>query len=371
MRVDVLGLEFSPEFADEWQKLLYASSADPLFNSPEWLETWWRQYGAVIGSSPEIIAVRLGAATVGLGFFHRRRAVHKLGLAGNRMELLGTAWRVRGVGFSERTSVLVCQEREAAVAAALIGQLVTDERWDDLVVSNTPSAGITERVFRGIHAQTGGYLRTTDRMEAWVLPLSGDFAELTARLGAGTRARMVGSRKRLAAAGTLVERILGPNELADGWRIFAQLYDERWGGTWSDHLRSFYDSLSRPQIARGVPAVSVLEFNDEPISILINLRAGGREYQLASAFKTVEVKRVSPGWLHLGLAIERACNDGMSHFDMLGGTGKQEQYKAALHGQRTTLVTLQLIRNPYLAALYRSWDGLNALRGKMGPAEAP
>ena len=349
---------------DSWNVLLAHSNADPLFNSPQWLQSWWRNYQPTIGAEIDIRAVSTGAELTGLAVLHARRAKYRFGIRGTRYELLGTASRVPGVGFSEKTEFILRRGFEAASAAALVEELGGDARWDDLLVSHTPVGSATESAFEQLAAEFKVYLRRLDPSEGWEIPLEGGFEAFLARLGAGTRARVLGSRRRLEEAGSVRERVLGPHELDEGWNVFARLHEARWGRSFSNHWRRFYGDIARQQVARGVPVISVLEFDGEPISALVNFRAGLREYSIASAFVTVDVKRVSPGWMHLGLAIERACADGMEHFDLLGGTGKQEQYKAALGGSRYELVSLQLVRNPALAFMYRAWDFAQRIRGK-------
>jgi hypothetical protein len=237
-----------------------------------------------------------------------------------------------------------------------VRDLVEDSAWDELYVSYTPEGGPTHRMFRQVAAECGGYLRVADYMEAWEISLEGDFESFLASLGSGTRARLMGSRKRLAEAGEVCERLLPADEMDAGWDIFGRLHESRWHRAFSDHWRRFYGTIAMAQAGQGVPVMSVLEFNGEPISLLVNFRAGRREYSMASAFVPVDVKRVSPGWLHLGLAIERAYADGMQVFDFLGGEGKNEQYKAAFGGHSMQLLCLQLLRRGRLKWLYRGWD---------------
>lgn len=345
-----------------WRELLARSDADPLFNSPEWLTTWWSHYQPVLGAELEVLAALDEDRLVGLALLHTRRARHKLGLAGRRIELLGTAWRVRGVGFSERISFIFERGREQEVATALAEHLLADRSWQDFVAAHVDRGGATDRVLQHMAAECGGLLRRQDAMDGWEIPLVGSFEDFLARLGSGTRARISGGRRRLTQAGSWRERVLGLDELDEGWEAFSKLHATRWGRPLSDHWRAFYGAMAELQVAGGGAVLSVLEFNDEPISMLVNFRAGSREYAITSAFKSVKVKRVSPGWTHLGLAIERAHADGMTHFDLLGGKGKQEQYKAAFAGQHYELQCLQLLRHRPLAALYRGWDGVNALR---------
>lgn len=355
-------------FVSSWRDLLSCSNADPLFNSPEWLATWWSHYGPQLGAELEILAAISGEQLLGLVLLHRRRTIHRLGIDGLRCELLGTAWRVSGAGFSERAGFILRKGHEAEASRALCEHLLGDAAWADLVVSHTSEGGATAAALRRMASGCRGYLRHTDPMEAWEINLAGGFEEVLKRIGSGTRARIMGSRRRLQGAGIMRERLLRPGEFNEGWNIFASLYEKRWQRPFSVHLQSFYGAIAALQAAGGTPVFSVLEFNDKPFSVLVNFRAARREYSIVSAFVPVEVKRVSPGWLHLGLAIERACADGMTHFDLLGGEGKREQYKAAFAGTRTQLECLQLVRDRRLAMMYRGWDLLNRIRERIGAA---
>ena len=351
---------------EAWDGLLARSSADPLFNSSAWLTAWWSQYGGKLGADLDVRSATLGDELVGLALFSRRRVAHRLGIAGLRLEALGTARGTPGVAFSERTELLLDAARAGEAGAALARDLAIDPSWDELCVAYTPEEGPTHRVFREVAASCGGYLRVADYMEAWEIALGDGFESFLAGLGAGTRARLMNSRKRLAEAGAVRERLLGADELEHGWDIFCELHELRWQRSFSAHWRQFYGSTAAAQVARGVPVMSVLEFDGQPISVLVNFRAGGREYSMAAAFRPVDIKRVSPGWLHLGLAIERACADGMQAFDFLGGEGKNEQYKAAFGGTATRLVCLQLLRARRLKWFYRNRDRARDLKRRLG-----
>ena len=353
---------------EAWDGLLARSDADPLFNSREWLTTWWSQYGDQVGGQLDIRSLHTNETLVGLGLFARRPVVHRGGLQGMRLELLGTAHGASGVAFSERTELMLDRSSRDMATKSLAGSLVADGAWDELYVSYAQEDGDTHRLFRRVAAECVGYLRIADHMEAWEISLSGSFEDFLAGLGAGTRARLMGSRKRLESAGDVQERLLGADEHDEGWEIFSRLHEARWQRPFSEHWRRFYGTIAAAQAARGVPVMSVLEFDGQPISLLVNFRAGRREYSIAAAFVPVDVKRVSPGWLHLGLAIERAFADGMRAFDFLGGEGKNEQYKAAFGGESSQLLCLQLLRARRLKFTYRTWDQLKRIRERLGVA---
>jgi CelD/BcsL family acetyltransferase involved in cellulose biosynthesis len=352
----------------DWSTLLARSNADSLFMSFEWLETWWSVFGEGLRGVPALVIAETGDCVRGLAPLYRRRVSHRRGLWGTRLEIIGGAWRTAGVGFSERLAFLADVSAEARIMDALASEILADPDWDDLLITYTSADGPTGRTLERMARDCGGYLRGPDRMEAWEIPLTGDVDAFRRRLGPNTRSRVFGSRARLSAAGQVHEWIADADRLEHALDLLDELYRERWGRGFDGHLRRLYGAIATRQTAAGHPAVSVLEFDHQPVSVLLNLRAGGREYAIASAFREVDLKRVSPGWLHLGLAIERACRDGMSHFDLLGGNGKREQFKRHLGGEPSELVSFQLIRSPWLALVYRSWDWI---RGALDRPQVP
>lgn len=350
---------------EAWDDLLARSGADPLFNSPTWLSAWWTQYGAHVGGQLDIRALHDADRLMALAPFYRRPVRYRSGLRSVRLELLGTARGHGDVAFSERSEVLLDPEQVGMATQALVDELVADRGWDELVVSNTPASGVTPRFLDCLARRTGGYLRSTAQMEAWDLRLGRPFADILAEFGAGTRARIIGSRTRLAEAGHVSERLLGPDEFDYGWDVFRDFHAARWGKPFARHWETFYGVVGAERAKRGEAIMSVLEFDRKPISFLFNLRAGRGEYSMLVGFTPVPVKRVSPGWLHLGLALERACRDGMERFDFLGGGGRNEQYKAAFRGEREALVTLQLVRDRRLKVFFRAWDQVRRIRHRL------
>jgi CelD/BcsL family acetyltransferase involved in cellulose biosynthesis len=358
------------EIGEAWDDLLARSSADPLFNSREWLTAWWSRYAPVIGGELDVRALGGDGGLAALALMHRRRVRHRLGLSGTRLELLGTARGVAGVGFSERTDFILEAGAEPELVERLAADLAADDSWSDLVVSYAPEGGVTHQVMAAVAGRYGADLRVVDGMEAWELPLDGDFEAFLAGLGSGTRARLMNGRKRLEQAGALRERVLEPGELEQGWDIFGQLHLERWDRPFSAHWRQFYGAIARAQAKRGMPVISLLELDGRPLSLMVNFRAGAREYSIAAVFRPVDIKRVSPGWVHFGMVIERACADGVKVFDFLGGEGKNEQYKAAFGGASSQLVCLHLVRPLALKWSYRALDlarqARDRLKGRAG-----
>jgi CelD/BcsL family acetyltransferase involved in cellulose biosynthesis len=99
----------------------------------------------------------------------------------------------------------------------------------------------------------------------------------------------------------------------------------------------------------------------ECVSVMLNLRVSGTEYYLQSGFDPATARGVSPGYLHLGHAIEAACRDGILHFDFLAGPGLNREYKRDFAATPSNLQTLQIVRRRSLRVLF---GVLDRLRGR-------
>jgi CelD/BcsL family acetyltransferase involved in cellulose biosynthesis len=75
---------------------------------------------------------------------------------------------------------------------------------------------------------------------------------------------------------------------------------------------------------------------------------------------------ISPGYLQSGFLVEEACALGLTTLDLLGGRGRQVDYKARLGGVETKLACLQVVRSPVLQALHRTYAAGRRLLAKAG-----
>jgi hypothetical protein len=89
---------------------------------------------------------------------------------------------------------------------------------------------------------------------------------------------------------------------------------------------------------------------------MYNVRLGDTEYNIQSGFDSLALKGLSLGYLHLGYAMELACEEGIAQFDFLAGTGMRRDYKRDFQAVHRPLMTYQAIRAKPLAWLYRGYD---------------
>jgi CelD/BcsL family acetyltransferase involved in cellulose biosynthesis len=339
----------------EWQALLARSAANPLFMSWAWQWRWWQLHRAALDAELNLLAAYApDGRLVGLAPLFRHRARHRLGLRAERLEFLGSTFRGAGhTTFSEYLDFIVERGCETAVLAAFAARLREDRLWSDLVFANTPAAGLAARLAQ---SEFGAecYLRRQDALTAYVLPLPERFETYLAALKPGIR-RKVWNRRARPNAPTF--RWAEPAEIGGLLERIERFQAARWGARAAANLRPFHLGFAAAMAEEQALRLSVLCEDGEPISILYNIELDGTEYNLQSGFDP-RVAALSPSYLHFGYCIEHAVGRGVRALDFLAGSGRSRAYKQDFGTEAVGLLTVQVIRAPGLARLYRLYDGV-------------
>jgi hypothetical protein len=339
----------------EWQELLGRSDADPLFMSWDWQWCWWKHVGRKLGSELVLIAVLDGESRLrALAPFHLRRVQHRAGLQAMRLESLGSTFRAPTEVFTEYVDVIVDREFIAPAVAALARHLREDTRWGDLVLGNVFSDGIAARMVR---EELGDSLvRDVDPLEAHAVQLPPRFDDYLKALPGSVRRKLWNQRSKIP--GVVLEYT---HEVADSLDWLDGFQRERWGQPHYHGIRrEFHLEFASSAAQRGELFMSRLIVDDRTISATYDIRKSGREYNLQAGFDN-KVSGYSPGYLHFGYSMERACADGVQVFDFLAGEGRNRQYKQDFLTTARTLTTLQVVRSTSLSLLYRGHDLLRSV----------
>jgi len=340
---------------DSWQALLARSPADRLFMSAHWLQCWWRHHAQVLEAQPCVLAVHSQAGElVGLAPLYSRAARQLRVVRTRRLELMGNAWRDSRAVFSEYLDVIAAAGQEEAVRAALAEWLLKDGGWDELVLSNVRGDSVAARLASDLSGHA--LVRSPESMLAWSLELPATFDEFAAQLASNTRRKLLHQRAKLDDASF---RELPRESWGDALARLETLVAGRWGPA-GDSRRSFHESIIET-LEPGAVRISELRSGSRCVSIMLNLRAGDTEYYLLSGFEPAFARGLSPGYLHLGFAIEAACGDGLRRFDLLAGHGLNRDYKRDFTAGATALSSFHVVRHGPLRALFRVAD---ALRGR-------
>ena len=344
------------EFAagrEAWQGLLARADANPLFMSFDWVERWWRHHATALSAQLHVIGVYSPEGALrALVPLYSHRGTHRGVIRTRRIELLGCAWRDASAVFTEYLDLVVERGWEEAVCVAVRDHLLA-ESWDELLLCNLREGSVAERLARQLRP---AYLRPPERMTGWSIALPASFESYVAGLGSNTRRKVLHQRDKMPATLHVVD---DPEERRAALARLEQWAASRWGDAPAGSRANFHAEL----VERAGPDLRLTEMRAgaECVSIMLNLRVAGTEYYLQSGFDPATARGVSPGYLHLGHAIEAACRDGIRHFDFLAGPGLNREYKRDFAATPSNLQTLQIVRRRSLRVLF---GVLDRLRGR-------
>ena len=370
----VEGYEWLRGARAEWDDLVEASTCDPLFNGWAWRSCWWRAYSEADERFPARLCILVLRNAQGRLDAVLPLYLHRVALRGalrwQRLELLGC--NLRGgrddLELSEYCDGCVRRDCEQVAADAFSATLLALD-WDDFSAQGVREDSWLQQALlpalqqRSQQTHRALRVRQLDAMRSWGVRLIDAGDNWRSRLSSNVRRRVIGQRGRIAEASfEAVERADFPALLQElnGYHV------ARWGRPVYSPQRQLFHERLLALLPENALAASTLRAGDSPISVLYNLRLNRHEYNLQSGFNAAASHGLSPGYQHLGYAIERAAQDGMVYFDMLGGDGRARAYKADLGQHGCTMFGWQVLRSPGLKLLYRAWDAWGSLRRRSG-----
>jgi CelD/BcsL family acetyltransferase involved in cellulose biosynthesis len=339
---------------EQWAELLARSDADRLFMSWDWQWRWWRHHASFLHSELVLLAGYADdGRLIGLAPLHLRRVTHRWPLNAMRMECLGSAWRDRASVFSEYFDFIVDRDHVSAFVRDVSDALLNDRRWSDCVIGNTRRDSIAAQMVQSWPAESC-YLRETDRLIAHVAQLPARFEDYVRTLSASTRRRLWNQRSKLR---DVTFTLASADELIEFFGLLDSYQRRRWGAEHYTGVRGrFHLDLATALAGQGLLRMSRLSVEGRPISVMYNVRIGATEYNVQSGFDNEELEGASPGYLHFGFCLERACQEQVQLFDFLAGTGRKRDYKRDFITVARELITVQAIRSRPLGWLYRLYD---------------
>jgi len=337
------------EMKQEWGDLLESSTSRCLFLTWEWLHTWWKHLAA--DRELCILAVRCGSELAAVAPF----GVRPPSLSRRRLfpvqEFLGS-----GSAGSDYLDFIVRQGCEAearhAFASCLAEQrLMLD--WAQLKRGGCFAAGVAS-----ILGQEGWRVSETRTNICPFILLAGKFWEsYLATLGAEHRYNFNRKWKRLNRDFAVqFEQARTEEQCHESINLVMTLHNLRWrerGGSDAFHtpgLVEFHRELSQIALERGWLRLYVLRLNGKPAAALYGFLYHRTFYFYQSGFDAA-FDKYSVGVVTMGLAIQRAIEEGAEEFDLLHG---DEKYKSHWSNGSRELGRLELYPPGSLGWMYRS-----------------
>lgn len=336
--------------------LLLATNADPLFSSWEWLSTWWQIFGRDKRRQFCGIAVYRGDRLVGLAPLYTRTELRARAMPVSSLQFVGCGWRDAQCQISEYLDVLALSTERCEILDEM-SRAIASLRWNEFAVGFADRNSAVHHVARGIQEHERGYSRCIEPGVSHQADLSHGFDAYLKKIGQSSRRALWSLRHRLDDA--RIETFVS----CDAVSAFVDLNDlhaRRWGqAVFSGERLRFHTLLAQRMsdaMSRCSVVLSRISCKGQPVSLLYDIRAGDRQYNLQMGFDPNFDRRVSLGLLHLGYAMEHAAAAGVKIYDFLAGPGKNTDYKRHLGQQRRELSSVQCVRGPILPRLYRWHD---------------
>ncbi len=279
--------------------------------------------------------------------------------------MVGNAWKLGGPTVrTEYVGVIVDRREQQAILQAL-GSYLAEVRWDEMIIADA-SARSMSMIESGL-SQTLALSRVVrSESEGVVIPTQGgQFTDWLSRLGKNTRLKAYNRRELFEGTlnGSFEEWQTPPETFL---ALLNRFHCERWGGKpcFDDNAVRFHESLLNRLSGSQSARMSVLRADNQIVSVLYDVRAGNRVYNLqAGGFMQDFHNKLSLGTLHLGYAIERSFQDSsIVSYDLLAGSGKNTFYKQHFRGgRRCCLPPLSMFVLPFLKWLMGGQGGVVCL----------
>ena len=294
--------------AAEWDELADRTGAAP-FLRPGWTEAWHAAFGR---GGLELLTVRRAGRLAGLLPVLRRRLVARS----------PTNWHTPLFG-----PLAEDDDARAGLAARLL------ERGCNRIDLSMLDASDPALAELGSAASAAGYrvVRRTISQPPY-LPLDGTFEDFRAGLAGRFRSEIGRRGRRLAEQGTVEFAFERGGErldalLHDGFAIEGSGWKTERGTAIASRPETlrFYRDVARWADRRGALVLAFLRLDGRPIAFDMCLVEGGAWYVLKRGFDP-ELRRFAPGTLLTHAAIERAYDEGLGVYELLGTV---ERYKLA------------------------------------------
>lgn len=325
-----------------------------LFQTDAWQSAWWDTWGPANGLE---LVRDWGDGQSGI---YTSTYLMKGFLPVRSIEFVGSSYRkIRSTRTEYNTFSPPNNSPETAIDQ--LKKLMDSRAWDEAIFNDLLASSAEVAELLALASKKGWLVRVAATDTAWKVRVDRSFDDYLRTLGRNTRLRIYNRRKILESLGDIShENVFEKSCDSRGFfRHLNEFHQRRWGKpAYDDKALAFNVAFLERVISEGgEPQLLALRSRGILISVLYNVKYRKCVYNLQSGFEENFHPKLAIGTLHLGYAIEKACQEeGVDSFDMLAGSGKNENYKARFTTWGTPLVSLMFIKNPLLKLLYRLKD---------------
>jgi CelD/BcsL family acetyltransferase involved in cellulose biosynthesis len=314
------------ELEGEWARLWARCPETTVFQSPEWIISWWNHLKQ---GTPWVLTFRSARALTGLATFYIRD--------GQLMPM--------GSGVSDYLDILFETAARAPIIRSLSDHLASAAHlWRHCYFHQLrPGSPLLE-----LRAPEGCASQISASEPCPVLDLGENCQDLKNNVPAAVLKNVDYYRRKLTRAGKWSIILADQNSFPDLFDALVTNHQARsavtgrLGAFSDDRARSFHREAAARLLARGKLRLYGLRFGGEIVASLYAFVHRRTLLFYASGFRP-ELSRFDLGTIMIGEAFERAFQEGVRTFDFLRG---QESYKYQWGASNRTLFRRELSRVP-------------------------
>jgi CelD/BcsL family acetyltransferase involved in cellulose biosynthesis len=307
---------------DEWDELQQRSDAHSLFLSWEWLYTWWKSLAD--NRALSILTARCHGELIGVAPLCRRPAsLHRRDLF-PVVEFLGS-----GEAGCDYLDVLVRRgwEPEALDAfASNLRQARPVLRWSNVAWNDSRAARLAELL-----GKEKWIVEEAATNRCPYIPLLGkSWEDYLGSLGSEHRYNFHRKLRRLNREYLMTfEQATTESECRESIDLTMELHRKRWRGRGDSEAfhtpasAAFHRSFAQIALKRGWLRLYILRLSGRPAACLYGFLHHRKFYFYQSGMDPA-FEKYSVGMIGMGLAIQRAIEEGAAEYDLLHG---EEAYK--------------------------------------------
>jgi CelD/BcsL family acetyltransferase involved in cellulose biosynthesis len=299
-----------------WDELLRATPGYTLFQSFDYLWTWWRHFGTF--SDLRILVITEGDEVIGVAPL-ALDIKRSMGLMVRSMGFIGAPWQV------DRAQFLFGNEFDACIGAVFDWLAANKDSWDVCgfyeQIAETPAAKAITGGFRGL----GCVVSESDQHPCPYIEIRGEFDAYLATRSRKLRQNLRRSKRQLEDHGEVgVEIVSQWPSLDQAIDRFVSLERRSWkragnlgvGRNQADD--GFYRRLAQSYGAAGDFQMRFLKVGERDVAATFGICFDAVFYSLMIVHDQ-SFDRCSPGTLLEALELEECFLQGLREYDMLGG----------------------------------------------------
>ena len=344
----------------EWASLLQESDADCLFLTWEWLYTWWKHLAD--DRQLHLLAVRRGHELLAIAPFAVRPPRPERLLPCKALEFLGT-----GAVGSDYLDLIVRRGAEEVVLQAIAAHLAEHQTVLELRQVRAGSK-LASRLASRLQQDGWAASQTVTDVCPYIEIGGQGWESYLASVGPSHRQNVRRRLRRISASFNVdFSQVRTEAQRRECLRLFAELHHRRWAERHGSEalegkgIMDFHEEFSAIALQRGWLRLFMLELDGTPVASIYAFKYGKVFYFYQSGFDPTYGSH-SVGVVAMGLAIQRAMDEGAEEYDMLHG---DEQYKFLWAHNGRDLVRLDCYPPNAEGALYH-----RAMRLRQGLKQA-